>query len=383
MLSSIGSCLLRFAIGMLMELRSEHEHGNILCSPFITGTALSMVAFGAGGNTSKQLFSALHLARCSDGVDEHLSTQMGNLSEHSPKTSLLTANRLYIDARFQVLETYRLLVERLFETSVELVDFTYDAERARSEINSWISDQTESKVTHLLPKDSVDNSTRMVLINALYFKAFWERPFRLRKTRTFSMNPKREVDVVMMHMHGELNFAYDDQLLSVAIELPYKGGHCSLVIFLPYEVDGLRSVEERLSVDTLRLALSQLSPGRVALTMPKFKIAIKTDLEHTLKRLGVRDVFRPGVANLSGIVDSGDLWLSDIFHETYFRVEEDGTESAAGTVEVSGANASWPPRDPSDLTYIDVDHPFLFVVRDNVQDVILLMGSLIDLREGY
>ncbi|KAL3228792.1 hypothetical protein MRX96_023694 [Rhipicephalus microplus] len=301
MLSSIGSCLLRFAIGMHMELRSEHEHGNILCSPFITGTALSMVAFGAGGNTSKQLFSALHLTRCSDGVDEHLSAQMGNLSKHSPKTSLLTANRLYIDARFQVLETYRLLVERLFETSVELVDFTYDAERARSEINSWISDQTESKVRHLLPKDSVDNGTRMVLINALYFKAFWKRPFRHRKTRTFSMIPPKR--------------------------------------------------------NTLRLALSQLSPGRVALTMPKFKIDIKTDLEHTLKRLGVRDVFSPCAANLSGIVDSGDLW---------FR-----------------ANASRPPHDPSDLTYIDVDHPFLFVVKDNVQDVILFMGSLVDPREGH
>ncbi|KAL1435262.1 hypothetical protein MTO96_011183 [Rhipicephalus appendiculatus] len=383
MLSSVATCFLRFAIALHLHLRAEHEHRNIVCSPFSTGTALSMTAFGAAGNTSKQLLHALHLTHCSNGVDEHLKAQMGNLSKNSAKMFLLSADRLYVDTTFKIRDTYRLLLERFFEASVELADFKNNAAEVRSEINSWVSDQTGSKVRHLVPHGSVDNGTTMVLINALYFKALWKMPFTHARRKTFSRDAQRETDVVMMHRHGKFRFAYVDELLSIALELPYKGERCSMVIFLPYDVDGLPSVEERLSEDALRSAFSQLNPGEVALTMPKFKIDFRPDLKHTLQRLGVRDLFRPGVADLSGMVESGDIWLSEIFHEAYFQVDEDGTESAAGLSESAGALASGPPPDPSTLTYIDVDHPFLFVVRDNVQDVILFMGTLKDPAEHH
>lgn len=383
-MSPIGPCLLQFAISMYMQLRAEHGHRNILCSPLSTGTALSMTMYGSGGNTSKQLFSALHLKRCGSGVDKHFSNLLDEVSKYSSNALLLTANRMYVDRTFKIRDTYRLLLQSLFESSIELADFTDNAEGVRSEINSWVSKRTESKVRHLLPHGSVENGTQLVLINALYFKAFWQMPFKESNLKKpFSVNSQRVVDVVMMHRHGKFRFAYADDLLSVAVELPYKGGQCSMVIFLPFDVEGLRSVEERLSEDALHSVVSQLSLGYVALTVPKFKLDLRPNLKRTLQSLGVRDLFEPGVANLSGMVESGELWLSDIFHEAHLRVDEEGTEGAAATAEVAAAGGSWHPPDQSAITYINVDHPFLFVVRDNVQDVILFMGSLVDPTVRY
>lgn len=380
MLSPITSCLLRLALTFHWQLRAEHKQENIIFSPFGIGTALSMTALGSSGNTERQLYAGLNLTNCVGTMGDHVSMLLEFLSTRN--AFLMMANRMYADRRLTLRTQYRLLLDRFYQAIVAQADFEKNPEALRAEINAWVSYQTGYKVKQLLPVGSVNNRTQLVLVSALSFKAFWEHPFEksYSKVGSFSVSAQRNVDAVMMYREGKFKIAYADDLMSIAVELPYKGGRCSMVIFLPYELEGLQSVEKRLTGRRLSSVFQQLSMDDVGITMPKFTLDLRADLKRILQSLGVKDLFEPGTADLSGMVQSGKPWLSDIHHEVFLQVDEGGTEAAAHTAEV-GLNR--PPPDPSAMTYIDVDHPFLFLIKDNAYDVILFMGSFVEPNGKY
>ncbi|KAH7941219.1 hypothetical protein HPB49_011139 [Dermacentor silvarum] len=374
----LGACLLRFAVSLHWQLRAEHKHENILSSPFSISTTLLMTVFGAGGNTAKQLFGALHLKECGDDkIDENFSSFLNGVSSYGPNVSFHMANGMYVDREIKVRNQYRLLLNTFYKANIESVDFRKNPEAARGEANAWVFKQTASKIKNLLPSGSVNNATVFMLVNALYFKGVWESPFKASysKPGNFSVSLKKDVEVTMMRQEGKFKFAYVDDLSSIAVELPYKGGKCSMIIFLPYELEGLEFVEKKLSEPLLLSAFAQLSLGDVRLTLPKFKLDLRENLKHTLEGLGVKDLFTPKTADLSGIFETGKPWVSEIFHEAFLQVDEDGTEAAAATAEV-GYNSA--PPEPGLLTEIEVDHPFLFVIKDNDQDLLLFMGSFVE-----
>ncbi|KAH6925818.1 hypothetical protein HPB50_010513 [Hyalomma asiaticum] len=380
MLSPITSCLLRLALTFHWNLRAEHKQENIIFSPFGIGTALSMTALASSGNTERQLYAALNLTNCVGRMAEHVSTLLDVRS--TPDAFLIMANRMYADRRLTIRTQYRLLLDRFYQAIVAQADFEKNPEALRADINAWVSYQTGYKVKQLLPVGSVNNRTQFVLVSALSFQALWEQPFEksYSKVGSFSVSVQRDVEVVMMYREGKFKIAYADDLMSVAVELPYKGGRFSMVIFLPYELEGLQTVEKRLTERRLRSVFQHLSVDDVGITLPKFKLDFRSDIKRILQSLGVKDLFQPGAADLSGMVESGKPWLSDIHHEVFLQVDEGGTEAAAPAAAV-GVNS--PPPDPSAMTYIDVDHPFLFLIKDNAYNIILFMGSFVEPNGKY
>ena len=152
-----------------------------------------------------------------------------------------------------------------------------DAEREK--INSWVSQQTHDKIKDLLPGGSIDTLTRMVLVNAIYFKGKWENEFDPDATRPlpFKVSPGNTKEVQMMYAKRKFAYIQDSDLACSAIEIPYKGKDLSMVIILPDADFGLQDLVKQLSAEKLQSLLGTLNqsrPQEVRLTMPKFEVRI-------------------------------------------------------------------------------------------------------------
>jgi serpin B len=221
-------------------------------------------------------------------------------------------------------------------------------------INDWVGEHTNGKITKLLAPGTLDASTRLVLVNAVYLKAHWQEPFDASLTASAPFHaPGGDVTARFMHSEGSLPYAKGDGYQ--AVELPYQGGELAMDLFLP---EDLAAFEKRVAHGIAPL-LTGLRPDRVALGLPKLDLTSRFELADGLKALGARDIFSDH-ADLSGITTQEPLQLSRVVHEVKLIVDEKGTEAAAATAPVARATAA-PVDRPIQMT---LDRPFVLVVRD-------------------
>jgi serpin B len=230
----------------------------------------------------------------------------------------------------------------------------------------------------LIPEKGVDDQTRLVLVNALYFLGDWATPFEKDNTvpMPFRLSAKESKDVPTMNRTDSFKVAQKDGV--TALQLPYKGAQMSMLILLPDAADGLEAMEKGMSNAKLDALVSGLKSERVYVALPKFKIepATSLKLKPALVELGMKTAFDGRRADFTGIANppSPDdrLVISQVFHKGFIRVDEKGTEAAAATA-VSMARAGGVPSKPRELK---VDHPFAFVIRDEASGLILFLGSV-------
>ncbi|KAH6937596.1 hypothetical protein HPB50_001885 [Hyalomma asiaticum] len=369
--------LLKFSARMYQHLQSKNtENENIVCSPFSVTCALAMLAGGAGGMTSKQIFALLNLKASKDKIREHFRNLLTMLSDCAPDATFFVANRLYSDKRFLVHSGYAVLLESSYRATLKTVNFSSAHEAVRREANAWISEQTASKVQDILRPGSVDSGSALVHISAISFKSFWQFPFRSVNTtlQDFRVDYKTKLRVNMMYIEHSFKLGHSEDLDARALEIPYRGQKASMVIILPDEVEGLYCLEECLTASRITVLLANLRLVQdVEVSIPKFKLDCTLHLKETLKDLGLKDLFTQGEADLSGIFESGRPAVSEIVHKAVVEVTEEGTEPAASTasavVESAGKVAAQAVR-------FLVDHPFMFLIKSNEPDVILFMGSV-------
>jgi len=357
--------------------------GNRALSPASVSTALSMLWVGARGGTAVQLQQGLRFDGPPMEMMRASSRLAAALQDPARPVVFRIANRLFGEKTLEFERTYLDATLAAFGAPLEPVDFKRTAEKARALINGWVEEKTEKRIRDLVPPGAVDKETRLVLVNAIYFLGDWDEPFSKDATRPapFSVSASAKKDVPTMHAAESFRFAAKDGLK--AVELPYKGGQMSMLVVLPDAADGLPSVEAALTGERLDGIVRALAPARVLVSLPKFEVdpAGSLALGEALRALGITDAFSPAQADFTAIADPPNprdrLFLTEVFHKAFVKVDEKGTEAAAATAAVMAraAAALAPPME------FKADHPFLFFIRDNASGMILFMGRVADPSE--
>ena len=357
-----------FAIDLYHQLAPAAD--NVFYSPHSISVALAMTYAGADGVTATQMAQALHfdlpeadLYPAFNWLDLALSSRgQGAQGSDGKPFRLRVANALFTQADFPLLPQFLDTLAVQFGASVSIVDFAARAEEARTEINNWVDEATESRIPELVEEDMLDTATRVVLTNAVYFNAAWKVRFDEKETLTGTFRaPSGDQNVQMMHMIYD--FAHYDGDTFDAIALPYDGEELEMLIILP---DDLAAFEAGLAPADLDRAIEGLEEKTVTLSMPRFEYRFKKSLVENMKALGMVDAFGP--ADFSRMSHRG-LHITEIVHEAFVKVNEGGTEAAAATAVILGESAG------SSAT-MTIDRPFVFFIRDRATGAIVFVGRV-------
>jgi serpin B len=254
------------------------------------------------------------------------------------------------------------------------VSFKTAPEEARLAINDWVERETEEKIEDLIPEGAIDDLTRLVLANAIYFNAKWAHTFPEGSTQdgTFTTLAGEEITVPMMRWSEPQMVPYAQGEGFQAVELPYRGGQASMLLIVP-DQGGFADFEAALTGEQLQAIVEGLETRGVALTMPKFEYEAKFSLADTLQEMGMTDAFINGQADFSGMDGTRKLLITDVFHKAFVAVDEEGTEAAAATGVVVGLE-SMPVMDVE----LTVDRPFVYLIRDTETGALLFLGRVVD-----
>jgi len=346
---------------------------NVCVSPFSVAAVLSMAHEGARGRTAEQMKNVLHF---SGFENNQISEAMGKLClniKGNQKYTLKTANQMYVANKYQLTEQFQTSVKNHFGAAAENVDF--ESDETRTNINKWVADYTQQKIRDLLPFGSLNMNTRLVLVNAVYFSCNWQKNFDASNTKVESFylgHTDSKVNVNMMHNNNKFNSGYFDALDARILELPFSGFKLSMFILLPNKIDGLPTLESKLSDNDLEDILSATSSAQLDVAIPKFKIEANVEMKEVLIEMGMADLFDSKQADLSGISGQKDLFVSDVVHKTFIDVNEEGCEAAAATAMLLLGNCFNPNPPPPPFV---ADHPFIYLIRDNRTRTVLFIGK--------
>lgn len=374
-LAALSAANNAFGLDLYQAIRTEP--GNLFYSPYSIALALSMVYAGARGDTEQQMANALHYPVPQAQVPVAFNALNLQLTRPLPMTTveedqafeLNIANGLWGKKDYAFQPAYLDLIAANYGAQLQPLDVSTEATReaGRRAINDWVSQQTADRIRDLMPPGSINELTRLVLANAIYFKADWVTPFTsYAEPQAFSTLAGEQV--LMPFMSLRMGFPYAATGEYQAIAIPYKGERTRMVILLP-AVEQFAAFERTLTWERLETILASLRPSDVRLTLPKFRYETKLDLARTLADLGMAAPFTAGEADLSGIDGTRNLYISQVFHKAFVAVDEKGTEAAAATgitVEVTSLPTS-----------MIVDRPFVFLIQDTETGTILFMGRFV------
>ncbi|XP_061429397.1 leukocyte elastase inhibitor-like [Lethenteron reissneri] len=368
-----------FAIDVFKTLGAREAGGNVFFSPLSISAALSMVLLGARGQTSEQMSKALCFEGVSD-VHEAFKSLLDTLKSPGAGCVLRVANRLYGEKSFRFLKGYLKATQKFYDAKLAAVDFTKSFEGVRKKINAWVEKKTEGKIKDLLEKGKLDATTRLVIVNAVYFKGRWTNKFYSQDTTqcNFHLNQRETKPVQMMSQNNTFHYGFVKNMNLNVLELPYVGNALSMIILLPAaiedETNGLEKLERELNIQNLQAWTSPttMHSGDVLLHLPRFRLEQSYTLIEPLSSLGMGDLFSPLTADLSGMDGNRDLFVSHVAHRAFVEVNEKGTEAAAATVLVEMLYGMPTPTEPP-FTFC-ADHPFIFLIRDNRNGSVLFLG---------
>jgi serpin B len=357
-----------FAVDLYRAVVAE-QGGNTIVSPYSATFALSMIFAGARGQTATEIAQVLHAdaiepAKWHEGINAYDLALDARTAGSA--TEWNAANKVWMVPGMTLRDEYLDMLTGAYGSPLAEVDFGADPEGARELINGWIAAETNELIPELWQAQSFDSNTRMVLVNAVAMDAPWEFPFDPAATRPapFTRADGTTVDVAMMH--------YEEYLPSLstgdvqAVELPYGGGALSMVVIVPTD---LAAFEDRLTTESLIGVIGQIRDGGIHLSLPRWTARTHVQMKSTLTALGMPTAFSQAAADFSGMVDGGGLVLGQVEHEAMVEVDEEGTRAAAAT---GGAMvASHGPT-------IEVNRPYLYVIRDRGAGTILFIGRVTD-----
>jgi len=360
-----------FAVNLYKQVAEGSN--NLFLSPYSISAALAMTYMGASGTTRDEMNEVCGFGNVGATPEEFASTfasLSGILFNENNGYTLQEANRLFGDDDYKFLQPFMDTLENNFNAPLEQVDFG-NTEETRMYINDWVAENTNQKILDLLGPDSIDASTLLVLVNAIYFNALWETQFNAANTAegTFYVNPKREVQVPMMQVTANFSVSRDNPLNCDVVKIPYAGRNVAMYIIMPPSgMNALSEMEENLTGDTLRETLDSLPEEiNMRLFMPKFQITHQQSVKEALQGLGMNLLFSRA-ADLSGMDGTNRLFAGDAIHQAFVDVHEEGTEAAAATA----VTITYKSARPS----ININRPFLFVIQEESTGTVLFMGRV-------
>ncbi|MBW2965900.1 serpin family protein [Candidatus Woesearchaeota archaeon] len=364
----------QFALELYSELKDQND--NVFFSPYSIATALAMTYEGARTETAEEMQSVLHLPE--NGIVRRSSyARIHNLINKKDKEyKLYSANAFWAQKDYPFLDSYKNTIKKYYAAEANNLDFIQETEKSRQTINNWVEEKTNNKIKDIIPPGAINSLTRLVLTNAIYFKGDWVLKFDKKKTRDapFKITPDNEVTVKMMTLTGEkarFNYAFFPENEMQILELLYEGEDLSMLILLPKE-GNMQELEESLTAEKLNQWKSSMRETKIDVYMPKFKFETKYFLPQTLAKMGMPTAFKWPGADFSGMDGTQDLFISNVIHQAFVEVNEEGTEAAAATAVVVGITAM--------PNFFRADHPFIFIIQERQTGGILFLGKVVDPR---
>ncbi len=400
-----------FALDLYTHVAKDRPGQNLFFSPYSIVSALTMTAEGARGETALQMGTVLRFpeqVRRSDdtGVPwdtASIHTEMATLNrlllgEDRPY-EINVANSLWLEQTYPFRPRFLAILNETYGAAARQVDFIFNSDPTRIQINNWVEEQTKNKIKDLLAPGTIDADTRFVLANAIYFKGNWTDEFDESETQPedFTLLDGSSVQIPLMSQRslrthyaelrpdGTPNISVpNEDTLSFdtppnpdgfqILELDYRGGDLAMAILLPKKHTGLPALEKELTTDRLTQWLDAAERRKVHVFLPKFKLEENISLKQTLSAMGMPKAFEPnGFLGMSDVADAGKLYISHVAHKAYLDVNEEGTEAAAATAIVARAMSA---RIEPPLPTFRADRPFLFLIRDTRTGTILFLGRM-------
>ena len=355
--------------------RLRVQKGNLFFSPLSISCALAAAGTGARGETAAQMARSLRMQLGGEQAHTALTALLRglNTARDDGQPQIEIANSIWPHTDFSLRPEYVETAQKTFDAAVLHVDYARDAEAAAARINAWIADKTHGRIRDIIHPPPAD--TRLVLVNAVYFKGAWASPFLPENTEDDLFHaPGKAVRTPFMSKTKA--FRYGEMKDMQILELPYKGGEFSLLVLLPAKTPGaLEKLEKELSAQRLAQWTGALHTRTVRVFLPKFSLSWgPAALNDALVSLGMRDAFSPHAADFSGMSPDGGLFIGSLLHQANVDVDEYGTTAAA--VTASPMPAAGPGGLPPIITVFRADRPFLFLIRDTLRGTVLFMGRL-------
>jgi serpin B len=359
-----------FSFDLYSKLRTENKNGNLFFSPMSISTAFTLPYAGATGLTKEQIETTFYY---DDNAKKNLKSYRdftANL-ERSKDVTLRIANGMWLEETMPIHKEFVKTAKQLTgKDEIHQVSFTKNYKASTSQINQWIANQTGGNIKNLLEEGSTNELTRFIIANAIYFQGNWASPFDNKLTATnnfYGFNDKKIETQFMTKPVTDHKYAENDDFQ--ILELPYAGESTSMVIILPRFADGLAKIENNLSANNYKLWLSTMTKRPVVVTLPKFQLKIQYNLRATFRKMGLKEPFMDA-ASFDNISPQ-NLRLSNVFHQAFIIVSEQGTEATAATAIVGGVKGLKPKP-----AFFNANQPFLFFIKDNKTDMILFMGRM-------
>ncbi|NXO58945.1 SPB10 protein, partial [Aramus guarauna] len=394
----------KFTVDLFNKISESNKGKNIFLSPWSVSSTLALAYLGAKGNTATEMAAVLHFIQAAGAEDsssvarpsrgrpkrrkldpEHKQAEgihsgfkevLTSINKPRNSYSLKSANRIYVEKTFPLLPRYIQLSKNYYKGEPLKVDFKTAPEQSRKEINAWVEKQTEGKIKDLLAPQHVSRSTRLILVNAIYFKAEWEVKFLAGNTEVqpFRLSKNKSKPVKMMCMRSTFPVLIMETMNFKIIEMPYLKRELSMFILLPDDIKdsttGLEQLERELTYEKLSewTDSKKMTETLVDLCLPKFTMDETYDLGEALINMGMHSAFSSS-ADFSGMAEKGKVVISKILHKSFVAVDEKGTEAAAATAVIPLTSLPI-----SHVLKFKADHPFYFFIRHNISKTILFFG---------
>uniref|UniRef100_A0A914XD56 Serpin domain-containing protein n=1 Tax=Plectus sambesii TaxID=2011161 RepID=A0A914XD56_9BILA len=358
MASKLATAQAQFALDLLRKASKGDE--NCFLSPVSISVALAMTYAGATGNTRLQMNQVMFNDAMSDEeVHASFGELVSELSEAKNGYEMTTVNKMYAQKGLAIQPNFVDKLSKHYRNSVHAVDFKTEAESARKEINGWVADTTKQRIKDLLAPGVLNSGTRLVLVNAMYFKGEWAQQFMEYQTKkaTFYTLTNKESQVDMMY-RKEI-YKYSDQVDCQVLGMYYRDDELAMYVFLPKKRDGLAKLQSSLTGERMLQLIDDDERTEVEVHLPKFKLEMSFGLGETLSSMGMSDLFDSNKADLSNITGNWSLHVSAVIHKAFVEVNEKGSEATCATaLELVNQGLGDPPP-----TFV-ADHPFLFTISD-------------------
>ncbi len=363
-------------------LRQVAGEDNTMLSPYSIASALSMLYPGARGETAEEIAAVLHLEVSDEALHEARNAlERALTADPEPQRpdddrvpfTIRPANSAWGQGGYSFLDEYLRVLATYYGAGLRLLDFAADPDGSREIVNTWVEDATEDRIQDLLPDGAIDGATRLVLVNAIWFKANWAEQFdpSLTTDDPFTLIDGSSVRVPMMH--GSFRTGYVSNDLFEAVRLPYAGD-AAMVVAIPAN-GSLSELVANLTPEDMAV---EWGGYQVKTAIPSFEFDAEIPLKVALEELGMVkafvDPFTGDGADLTGITELRELFVTNALHKTFIAVDEVGTEAAAATALVVGLTSL-----PQPATFT-ADQPFVFWIEHNTTGEVLFLGQVTDPR---
>ena len=364
-----------FAVELYKKLCSET--GNISISPYSISASLAMTCAGARGDTQKQMTETLRFSVEPKSIQPAFDSLRSILDNLNVKggVNLNVANSLWAQEGYDILPEYKDLLKTYCGAATISLDYKTQPGEAIKTINGWVEERTRGRIKDIIAPDAITPDTKMVLTNAICFKGDWEQKFQddFTEDSKFFISSEDSIGVRMMKHTGVYNYA-DIESLQI-LEMPYAGNELSMIALLPREAEGLKKLENDLSLENLKTWKARMDSAKVLANFPKFEMVSSFDLTNALISMGMIDAFNSRNANFNGIAPRHDdpLYLSSVIHKAFIEVDEEGTQASAATSTMAADGISF---NDTQILVFRADHPFIFLIQENQTGSIIFMGRV-------